>query len=92
MKSTIEKALQKHKAVSAKDETSKAHSVETEIQAEQTKTTSAKEDVKATTTKPTKKQSKQQHFGGQFREMTTSDHPSTYLLLLVLTAILDDGS
>ena len=58
MKSTIEKALQKHKAVSAKDETSKAHSVETEIQAEQTKTTSAKEDVEATTTKPTKKQSK----------------------------------
>ena len=77
MKSTIEKALQKHKAVSAKDETSKAHSVETEIQAEQTKTTSAKEDVEATTTKPTKKQSKQQaEFQIDFERLSKNGHIS----------------
>lgn len=77
MKSTIEKALQKHKAVSAKDETSKAHGVETEIQAEQAKTTSAKEDVKATTTKPTKKQSKQQaEFQIDFERLSKNGHIS----------------
>lgn len=77
MKSTIEKALQKHKAVNAKDETNKAHSVETEIQVEQVKTTSTKEDAQAITNKPTKTQSKQQaEFHIDFERLTKNGHIS----------------
>lgn len=77
MKSTIEKALQKHKAVKASGDAVEAHIVETSTQTEQAKTVSSKEEAQNTTAQASKKQSNQQaEFQIDFERLNKNGHIS----------------
>ena len=77
MKSTIEKALQKHKTVKASGDAVEAHIVETSTQTEQAKTVSSKEEAQNTTAQASKKQSNQQaEFQIDFERLNKNGHIS----------------
>ena len=77
MKSTIEKALQKHKAVKDSGDAVEAQVDEVSTQTEQAKTVSSKEDAQTTTGQISKKQSNQQaEFHIDFERLSKNGHIS----------------